>query len=170
MHVCKPSLEQVVGAVNEYCKENGITHPSYNIEIKSHPDGYSLMVPRPNDFVLLVLQEIRQLEIEERTILQSFDKNILEELNNVTDRNFEISYLVQNSKNLQKNLDALTFRPDIYSPHFRMIKKREIKAAHEMGIKVVPWTVNALKKMITLKRYGVDGIITDYPDLISEVK
>ena len=34
--------------------------------------------------------------------------------------------------------------------------------------KVIPWTVNDKKEMKGLKRMGVDGIITDYPNLFNE--
>jgi glycerophosphoryl diester phosphodiesterase len=32
-------------------------------------------------------------------------------------------------------------------------------------MKVIPWTVNTLDDMKRLKSLGVDGIITDYPDI-----
>jgi glycerophosphoryl diester phosphodiesterase len=33
------------------------------------------------------------------------------------------------------------------------------------GMKIIPWTVNDSKQVKKLKKMGVDGIITDYPDL-----
>ncbi len=48
----------------------------------------------------------------------------------------------------------------MYNP---TISKREIIKAHELGIAVFAWTVNSLKDFEQLKRYGIDGIITDYP-------
>jgi len=32
-------------------------------------------------------------------------------------------------------------------------------------MKIIPWTVNDEKQIKKLKKIGVDGIITDYPDL-----
>jgi len=32
-------------------------------------------------------------------------------------------------------------------------------------MKIIPWTVNDKKQINKLKKMGVDGIITDYPDL-----
>ena len=40
-----------------------------------------------------------------------------------------------------------------------------VAAAHERGMQVIPWTVNTLDEMQRLKALGVDGVITDYPDL-----
>jgi glycerophosphoryl diester phosphodiesterase len=36
-------------------------------------------------------------------------------------------------------------------------------------MRVIPWTVNDVKHFRKLIKLGVDGIITDYPDLIEEV-
>jgi glycerophosphoryl diester phosphodiesterase len=35
---------------------------------------------------------------------------------------------------------------------------------------VIPWTVNELDTMVKLKAIGVDGIISDYPNLFKELK
>ena len=40
-----------------------------------------------------------------------------------------------------------------------------VKECHDKGMKIVPWTVNDKKQVTKLKKMGVDGIITDYPDL-----
>lgn len=42
-----------------------------------------------------------------------------------------------------------------------------ISAAHRRGIKVHVWTVNDPEEMVELAEMGVDGIITDYPDRLS---
>ena len=44
-----------------------------------------------------------------------------------------------------------------------------VDAAHEVGMKVIPWTVNDKATMYQLIDHGVDGIITDYPDRLREV-
>ena len=36
--------------------------------------------------------------------------------------------------------------------------------AHGLGLLVVPWTVNARADMLRLIGWGVDGLITDWPD------
>jgi glycerophosphoryl diester phosphodiesterase len=40
---------------------------------------------------------------------------------------------------------------------------------HENGMLVIPWTVNNIKDMKDMIEMGVDGIITDYPNLIREI-
>ena len=39
----------------------------------------------------------------------------------------------------------------------------------DAGIKVIPWTVNDVEQMKELKQMGVDGIISDYPDLFGGI-
>jgi glycerophosphoryl diester phosphodiesterase len=50
--------------------------------------------------------------------------------------------------------------PD-YRPY---VTKAMVDEAHELGIKVIPWTVDDPPKMIKLIDDGVDGLITAYPD------
>lgn len=38
---------------------------------------------------------------------------------------------------------------------------------HSQNIKVIPWTVNTAKEIEEVKKLGVDGLITDYPNLIN---
>jgi glycerophosphoryl diester phosphodiesterase len=40
-----------------------------------------------------------------------------------------------------------------------------IETAHAQNIQVIPWTVNKEKTMRKMVTLGVDGLITDYPDL-----
>ena len=46
-----------------------------------------------------------------------------------------------------------------------ILNKKVISSAHKKGIRVIPWTVNTKEEIDQLKKMGVDGIITDYPDL-----
>jgi glycerophosphoryl diester phosphodiesterase len=36
-------------------------------------------------------------------------------------------------------------------------------------MRVIPWTVNTIQEMREMLKMGVDGIITDYPNLILEL-
>jgi glycerophosphoryl diester phosphodiesterase len=52
---------------------------------------------------------------------------------------------------------------DVISPAFRSVTPQMIAEAHELGLPVIPWTVNTTADMERLMDLGVDGIITDYP-------
>src|SRR5277367_3394518 len=45
----------------------------------------------------------------------------------------------------------------------------KVKTLHAAGFKVVPWTTNDPAKMKALIALGVDGIISDRPDLLLQV-
>jgi glycerophosphoryl diester phosphodiesterase len=68
----------------------------------------------------------------------------------------------------EKNLERLGFKPDVYSCYYVLLRKKTVKKLQDQGIKVIPWTVNKTKAMKKLLKWGVDGMITDYPNLISE--
>ncbi|MFY9635728.1 MAG: glycerophosphodiester phosphodiesterase family protein [Cellulosimicrobium cellulans] len=52
---------------------------------------------------------------------------------------------------------------DVVSPTFRSVTPEMIAEAHQLGLPVIPWTVNTAADMAHLMDLGVDGIITDYP-------
>lgn len=55
----------------------------------------------------------------------------------------------------------------IHIPH-KLVDPRLIYAAHQKNIEVFAWTVNRPKDMKRLMSEGVDGIISDYPDLLKK--
>jgi glycerophosphoryl diester phosphodiesterase len=58
---------------------------------------------------------------------------------------------------------------DAISPAFRSVTPAMITEAHELGLPVVPWTVNTTADMERLMDLGVDGIISDYPTRLRTV-
>ena len=46
-----------------------------------------------------------------------------------------------------------------------LVNEELVKNCQQQHIRIIPWTVNEAKKIATLKVMGVDGIISDYPNL-----
>jgi glycerophosphoryl diester phosphodiesterase len=52
----------------------------------------------------------------------------------------------------------------VWSPFFRNVTAVLVKEAHDLGLKVIPWTVNEMADLELMYQTGIDGIISDYPD------
>ncbi len=52
----------------------------------------------------------------------------------------------------------------IWAPDYHQLAAEQITAAQALGMRVVAWTVNKPADMLRLMEFGIDGIITDYPD------
>lgn len=56
-----------------------------------------------------------------------------------------------------------------WGPDYQDLNARRIAQAHELGLRVVPWTVNATADMERLLELGVDGMTSDRPDVLREL-
>lgn len=169
MKTTKPLLSDLITQVEAYLFEKNLPKVGYNIEIKSVENEYELSQPLVGEFSELVLDVIIEKLENERFTIQSFDFNVLKHIN-VTYPDVRLVALIENPRGVESNLSALGFVPEVYSPYFKLLKKKDIEFCHQQGMKVIPWTVNSLKEMQQLADDGVDGIITDYPNLAKGLK
>lgn len=56
------------------------------------------------------------------------------------------------------------------NPYFKSLTKGKVQNWQAQGLKVMPYTVNKREDMLMLIGYGVDGIITDYPDVLAGIR
>ena len=56
-----------------------------------------------------------------------------------------------------------------WGPDYQDLNARRIAEAHALGLRVVPWTVNATVDMERLLAFGIDGMTTDRPDVLREL-
>lgn len=169
MKTNKPTLDEVVEAVKKYCKEKNHQFPYLNIEIKSRPEWDDELTPAPAEFAQLLLDEVYRLGIYTKTCIQSFDTRSLMAVHSL-DEDIITAFLIENVNSFQENMNRLDFTPSIYSPYFQLVNDSLVNLVHASEMKLIPWTVNKVEDMQRLKDMGVDGIITDYPNLIAEVK
>jgi glycerophosphoryl diester phosphodiesterase len=142
----------------------------YNIEIKSNPKIDGIATPEPEEFVNLVTNLILEKGIKDRVIIQSFDVRPLRILHQ-KDSTWQLSYLLdRGAEDLDKSLINLGFVPTIYSPSFGNVSKNLVDKCHAKNIKIIPWTVNNVETIQELYNLGVDGIISDYPQLFKSIK
>ena len=58
----------------------------------------------------------------------------------------------------------------VWSPNGGAVTEALVKEAQALGRKVVPWTINAPAELERMLDWGVDGLITDYPDRLREAR
>ncbi len=67
-------------------------------------------------------------------------------------------------------LDAIAIAKELnaeaINPNFEKLTAENSKKLKEEGFKIYPWTVNKPEDILEMKRFGVDGIITNYPERV----
>jgi glycerophosphoryl diester phosphodiesterase len=56
-----------------------------------------------------------------------------------------------------------------WGPDYEDLNAQRVAEAHELGLRVVPWTVNATADIERLLELGVDGMTSDRPDVLREL-
>ena len=162
--ISKPLLTEVIALA-----ENSNPNILYNIEIKSTVEdeakGYQPGIEEFSDIFIALLKQKLPLN---RVVIQSFDIRVLQYIHTKYPE-YTLSYLVEED-NFSNNIQKLGFTPQIYSPYYVLLNSEEIKQIQAKNVKVIPWTVNNINEMIKLLEMGVNGIITDYPDIAIPLK
>jgi len=57
----------------------------------------------------------------------------------------------------------------VWSPYYLDIDAAKVREAHALGLKVIVWTVNEPGEIERMRALGVDGLITDRPDIAKKV-
>lgn len=164
----KPTLAEVVSAIEELTLAEGVGPIAYNIEIKSDPAWYGTYQPAPDTLAAAVLRTLTDLQLGSNCLVQSFDPAVLEAVH-ALDPGLRTALLVESGTDPDAELGRLSFTPDVYSPQFNLVDARAVRALQDRNIEVVVWTVNEeadIRRMVAL---GVDGIISDFPDRVLRI-
>jgi glycerophosphoryl diester phosphodiesterase len=171
-------------------KKSGNEQVRFNIETKISPLKPNETLD-PETFVKRVVELVRKEGMAARVSIQSFDWRTLQLVQKIAPE-IPTAYLSVQGRSFD-NIAAdkpegspwtAGFRykehgsvprmvkaagGTIWSPCFPDITEAKLKEAHDLGVKVVVWTVNEpaqVKKMLDL---GVDGLISDRPDLVRQI-
>lgn len=174
-----------LASVFRLAKELGAHDLQFDIETKVFPNRPDDTVP-PEDFVRIMLAEIRAAGVVDRVMIQSFDWRTLQMFQAAEPR-IRTMYLTIQNRNANNTTDpawtAGRLHRDyasvahmvkaaggtIWAPNFGNIDESAVRAAQSLGLKVMPWTVNEPADMRRLLDWKVDGIITDFPDRLRDV-
>jgi glycerophosphoryl diester phosphodiesterase len=147
------------------------------LEIKSEP------LVKKSTIIENIVFEIEKRSLSNRTVLHSFDWELLEECNRLAP-NMPRSYLSQLPESLDDPYDKPSeeISPDfssfngsipeaieaagghLWCPYFKDLTADLVAEAHNLGLPVCTWTVNEVEDIENMIDIGVDGIITDYTD------
>lgn len=110
-----------------------------------------------------VLNVVRQVGILDDILFSSFYHGVLAKIRELEERaNTGVLYSqpIEDVANYARSLDA-----NAINPLFFLLEPSIVADAHANGLKVYPWTVNDSEMIMELIKIGVDGIITDCPDI-----
>lgn len=165
-------------------KKSGNTTIGLDCETKVSPRFPNLTLP-PEEFARRVIAEIRQHGMQDRMMVQSFHWTTLQVIQREAP---EIRTMYLTSAGTLAPADRFDparwlhgFTPAIHgsvpaavkaaggriwAPNHATLTPALLAEAQANGIIVIPWTVNDSETMAKLIAMGVDGIISDRPDLV----
>ncbi len=168
--VQKPLLSDVFAAVEQHITAHHLNPIQYNIELKSTEEGDNIYHPEIQEFASLVKAVMEESDIaKERFIVQSFDFRMLKHWHQDY-ADIKLAMLIETTDPWERQIENLGFQPEIYSPYYSFLDEDVIRELQKLGMQVIPWTVNDTSTMKMLLDWGVDGLITDYPNRASAFK
>ena len=174
-----------LAALLQRVKALGANHVRFNIETKIGPgqDGDATDVEAMTHALLRVIDEAGMAQ---RVSIQSFDWRTLQQVQRLAPSIPTVYLTVQtpNNDNVRDGDWTAGFRladhgsvprlvkaagGSVWSPNASAVTAALVVEAQGLGLKVIPWTINEPAAMERLIDWGVDGIITDYPDRLRAV-
>ncbi len=169
-----------LAAVLQLVKDRGADSVRFDIETKVFPQ-WPDATATPEVFVDTLLRTLREAGMQDRVMVQSFDWRTLKLLqqrapgmptmyltletaraNRVRDPAWTAGMLWRDHASTAHMVKAAG--GTIWAPNFDSIDAAAVKAGQALGLQVIPWTVNDTADMERLIQWGVDGLISDYPD------
>lgn len=152
------------------------------IEIKTDPDP-NQQSPQPEEIVPALISVLREERMADRVEVHSFDwRNLilLQQLapeintsylsdNELLNQNNYVIWLADNDvKALNYSYPSLIRQLGgrIWCPNYQDLTQDLLQEAHQLGLKVNVWTVDEPSDMLKMIALGVDGIISNRPDIL----
>jgi len=164
-----PLLSELIDSVEAYTKAHKLPGVYYLVEIKSNAKSDGVEQPVPEEYVKILMGDLITKRLGSRLFIQSFDMRPLQVLHRKYPA-IRLGFLTGDQKAVfEENLAQLGFLPAFYNPNYNLVTPELVQKCHAKKMKIEPWTVNTLEEMKKLKAMGVDGIITDYPNLFKDL-
>lgn len=111
-----------------------------------------------------VLQVIKENELGVEVLITSFYHPILKRVKEL-DPNIRTGVIVA-SRPIKAAQLALDANSNALFPKHVYVDSQMVKEAHRHNLAVYPWTVDTLNEIESLIKMGVDGIVTNKPDVL----
>ena len=119
-----------------------------------------------DEFARRLMALVHRYGLGKRTIVQSFHAPALRAVNKI-DPSVARAILVRRPEDYAHAVKES--RATILSPRYDGLRKADVERFQGSRIPVIPWTVNGIADMCRLIAWGVNGLITDYPDRALEL-
>ena len=163
----KPRLISLIQETERTLKTLNNREISYSVEIKSSPDQEKKkQQPRYEIFSDTVVKVLVESLPQSRFMIQSFDWRVLKYIHEKYPE-IRLVALKEGRFKSEEIKNELGFLPFAFSPYFKDLSLNDVNYFKKLGVKVIPWTINKVSNIQKIKDLGVDGIITDYPQLIA---
>lgn len=137
----------------------------FNIETKLSPQAPDETLP-PEAYARALVAEIRNAGMGARATIQSFDWRTLAVVQAEAPEIATVHLTAQDFPDAPKRVRESGGR--IWPPNFKAVDAAMIKQARALGLQVIVWTVNEPAQIAAMLELGVEGIISDRPDLVRE--
>ncbi len=163
----KPRLADLIFEIERDTKFSGKYFIDLKWSVKNYDKGY---YPNIDEYLKLILKVIDQSGVpRKRFIFGSLDWQTLKMIHQIApDLTLVASSVLPLSPDTL--IKRLGFKPEIFFPFHLTLTKNCIKKFHDKGIKVYAWTVDTRKSMKSLIDKNIDGILTNYPNKINEIR
>jgi glycerophosphoryl diester phosphodiesterase len=159
----------------------GIQIPTLRELILAFPDIRINVDVKPRHPVYLqrLIREVCELGAESRILIASFHHCVLQRLRALNSSIATSASVCETGCFLasvwtglgnQRSLPFAAFQVPITAYGVRVVTKRFVECAHRAGKKVHVWTVDEPRTMVELLKLGVDGIVTNRPDVAVQAR
>jgi len=114
-----------------------------------------------------VLSIVRSKGLEKNVVIVSFLEDALKKVREL-DSDIETGLIYAKHKNPVKA--ALELKANYLLALYRFTHSANVQKAHENGLKMVVWTINNPEEANEYFNKGVDGIASDKPDILMQLK
>jgi len=97
-------------------------------------------------------------------LVSSFDWTALQQLRNLDDQ-IPLGVLTETDLDLAMAF-AKFIQAETLHPYYHLLTLENTVKMQKSGLQVFPWTVNEIEDLKTIKSFGVNGIISDFPERI----